>query len=382
MRLNSWRRVTRFGWGACAAVAWVTFAGAAPAYSAWSLVPSPSPGGSAPQLLAVSTESASDAWGVGVTFSTSTRSYKTVTEHWNGNAWAVTASPSPMLNQQLNGVAAISPSDAWAVGFMNNSQWASNRTLIVHWDGTSWTRVPSPNPTSGEDELWGVWASSASDVWAVGTYSTANGGANTFATHFNGSSWTVVPTPNAAPYNNLHRVFGSSSTDVWAVGTAYIGGEPAPVTLHWNGSSWKLVPSPDLGESYIRGGWASAATDAWIVGEWDGPAPNYTPHQLVYHWNGSSWKSVLSPSNAAYELYGVTARSPSDAWIAGVNSGSSNRRTLIEHWDGTSWTLVSSPNMNSTSSSDLYAIAMLPTGPAWAVGDWSGGTLTERNLQG
>src|SRR5437588_11276874 len=101
MRLNSWRRVTRFGWGACAAVGWVTFAGAAPAYSAWSLVPSASPGGSAPQLLAVSTESASDAWGVGVTFSTSTRRYQTVNEHWNANAGAVAARPTTMTNQPL-----------------------------------------------------------------------------------------------------------------------------------------------------------------------------------------------------------------------------------------------------------------------------------------
>jgi hypothetical protein len=169
---------------------------------------------------------------------------------------------------------------------------------------------------------------------------------------------------------------------VWAVGTAYIGGEPAPLTMHWNGTKWSIVPSPNLGESYIRGGWATSPSDAWIVGEWDGPPPTYTPHQLVYHWNGSSWTSVASPSNNYYELDGVAARSTTDAWIAGVDSSVyPNRKTLLEHWNGTSWSRVSSPNA-STGSSDLYAIAMGPTGDTWAVGDGGPGTLTEQNLQG
>ena len=141
----------------------------------------------------------------------------------------------------------------------------------------------------------------------MGEYTASGGVEKTLAVHWNGASWSVVPTPNPTSYDNLHRVFGSSSTDVWAVGTAYgANGIARPLTEHWNGTKWSVVASPSLGDSYIRGGWALSPSDAWFVGEWDGPAPTYTPHQLVYHWNGTSWSSVTSPSSVNYELDGVS----------------------------------------------------------------------------
>jgi hypothetical protein len=359
----------------------------ASASAAWTIVPSANPAGSAPTLLSVSADTSTDAWAVGEVFNAATRHYLTLAERWNGTAWGVTSTPNPSTDEWLNGVAAVSPTSAWAVGFQNNSSWVANRTLIEHWNGTTWSTVPSPNPSTGYDDLWGVYAASPSDVWAVGRASSASGGQTTLAEHWNGTSWKVVPSPNATSYNDFHRVFGSSSTDVWAVGTAYnsAGSVDAPLVEHWNGSAWRIVPSPALGDSYLRGGWATSASDAWIVGEWDSPAPVYTPHVLLYHWDGASWKSVTSPSGPGYEFDGVTAKSPTDAWISGVRTSGNTTLTLIEHWNGTSWSVVPSPNKNTTGSAinELNAITMLPTGLVWAVGDATGaGTLIERNLQG
>jgi hypothetical protein len=55
--------------------------------------------------------------------------------HWNGTAWSVVPSPNPAayLDAYL-GVDAISAKDAWAVGTTN---WAS--TLIAHWNGKAWS---------------------------------------------------------------------------------------------------------------------------------------------------------------------------------------------------------------------------------------------------
>jgi len=39
----------------------------------------------------------------------------------------------------LTGAAAVSPTDAWAVG-----SYGTFKTLILHWDGTAWAKVPSP----------------------------------------------------------------------------------------------------------------------------------------------------------------------------------------------------------------------------------------------
>jgi hypothetical protein len=69
----------------------------------------------------------------------------------------------PAFEGFLDGVAATSASNAWAVG-----DDASN-TLIVHWNGSAWKKVPAPNPDPRNDTLAAVSAASASDIWAVGT---------------------------------------------------------------------------------------------------------------------------------------------------------------------------------------------------------------------
>jgi hypothetical protein len=82
-------------------------------------------------------------------------------------------------------VAATSATNAWAVGFTGNS------TLVAHWNGTAWKQVPSPNPTNEKvHALNGVAATSATNAWAVGHTSTNNGGnEKTLIAHWNGTSW-------------------------------------------------------------------------------------------------------------------------------------------------------------------------------------------------
>ena len=52
-------------------------------------------------------------------------------------------------NEELISVAMVSAKDVWAVGFYNESSLNStsdiDRTLIHHWNGTKWSVVPSPN---------------------------------------------------------------------------------------------------------------------------------------------------------------------------------------------------------------------------------------------
>ncbi len=55
----------------------------------------------------------------------------------------------------LFGVWGSGPSDVWAVG------WGGT---ILRWDGRAWARVSS----GATVDLLGVWGSGPSDVWAVG----------------------------------------------------------------------------------------------------------------------------------------------------------------------------------------------------------------------
>ena len=62
-----------------------------------------------------------------------------------------------------------SASNVWAVGeYFDGSIY---KTMIVHWDGSAWTQVPSPNLSGAtQNVLKAVRGSSATNVWAVGRY--------------------------------------------------------------------------------------------------------------------------------------------------------------------------------------------------------------------
>jgi hypothetical protein len=67
--------------------------------------------------------------------------------HWNGTACKQVASPSPGASgtrNVLQGVAAVSSSDAWAVGYYQHVAPGSAYTLMERWNGTDWQQVASP----------------------------------------------------------------------------------------------------------------------------------------------------------------------------------------------------------------------------------------------
>jgi hypothetical protein len=76
----------------------------------------------------------------------------------------------------------------WAVGTQDA---VTPRTLIVHWNGSTWNLVPSPSPSPHSDELLGVAVVSGAFAWAVGGQ-----GNKTLIERWNGTAWTVQPSPN------------------------------------------------------------------------------------------------------------------------------------------------------------------------------------------
>src|SRR5207302_9506996 len=113
------------------------------------------------------------------------------------------------------GVAAVSANELWAVG--DYTIGAYHRTLVEHWEGTHWTIVPSPNADADSSYLTAVAAVSANDVWAVGYYSNYPYlYSSALIEHWDGIRWTIVPSPDAGgPLNGIAAV---SASDVWAMG--------------------------------------------------------------------------------------------------------------------------------------------------------------------
>jgi hypothetical protein len=322
----------------------------------WTVVPSPDAGGG-DNPIGVAATSTSDAWIVGDRFDPTTSTYPTLIEHWNGTAWSVIPSPNGGKFNWLYGAAAISSKDAWAVGFANNSSWARNKPLAEHWDGTRWTIVPTPNRDFASEFL-GVAAVSSTNVWAVGDSTTSTGDRKTLVEHWDGSRWSIVVSPNASSYNGLVGVAADPAGGLWAVGNV----DSHTLIERYAGGSWSIVPSPNPNTTnYLDRVAAVGSSDVWAVGlDYN---DQYVYQSLIEHWDGTRWSVVAAP-NIGAELRSVAAVSSSDVWAVGTNGN----RTLIEHWDGRAWSVAPSPNVGSGFNS-LEGIGGVGT-TLWAAGTY------------
>ncbi|MEA2574169.1 MAG: hypothetical protein QOH93_1467, partial [Chloroflexia bacterium] len=325
-------------------------------------------------------------------------------------SWVVVTSPNAVINgdqyyatNQLTGVSVVSPDDVWAVGYYNDPSvtqpGSSNkhvprnspndkvqiiepegsggtyRTLVEHYDGTGWTMVPSPNNGDDDNLLAAVVGIANDDVWAVGSYINGFGIAQTLTMHWDGEAWSLVDSPNVGPLldNRLTAIDAAATGDVWAVGYYY--NEAAigqTLTMHWDGESWSIVDSPNEGErdNNLFAVTVIATNDVWAVGayaESNGYAGVFK--SLALHWNGVAWTVQDTPSVGSFTniLYGIDAAAPDDIWAVGVFSGSSGSRGLLLHWDGTAWTPVLGPSTGSTTEV-LFAVKATASDDAWAVG--------------
>src|SRR5579863_212130 len=248
----------------------------------WQVVPSPH----LPQigeLTGAAASSHTDVWATGAAAYSSPTGEPInsgVIEHWNGTRWSVVASPNrAVFSNALVSVTALSPNNVWAVGGsagFKGSVYAM--TLIEHWDGTSWSIVKSLN-AAYDNGLTAITALAPDDLWAVGVSAPKFGGSQTLTEHWNGSTWSVVQSPNAIGANEFRSVAGAASNDVWAVGDYSYGGETLTLIEHWNGSAWSVVasPNPSGGDNVLTGAAAVTTNNVWAVGDSVGG------HGLILH---------------------------------------------------------------------------------------------------
>ncbi len=344
----------------------------------WSVVPSPN-GSSSSGLSGVATVSANDVWAVGGSGSQLGIGL-TLIENWNGTSWSVVTSPNPGSQyNHLNGVTAVSASDVWAVGYYVNGN-SVTQTLVEHWNGTSWSVVPSPSPASINNELFSVSAVSASDVWAVGFISTTTATGpidQTLIEHWNGTSWSVVKSANPGSTNaHLAGVAAVSANNVWAVGNYSNNNSGGTLIEHWNGTSWSAVKSPSPGSGGSLSGVAAvSASDVWAAGY---TLIGSTIQTLIENWNGTSWQVVKNPNVGQHpSFWAITAVSATDVWAVGsYGTNTEFNVTLTEQWNGTQWSVVKSPSPGSFNT-QLLGVAAVSANDVWAVGVADGNTLAE-----
>jgi hypothetical protein len=277
----------------------------------------------------------------------------------------------------LNGVAVVAANDVWTVGQAANGN--TYQTLVERWNGSAWSIIPSPNVVGSSSVLTALSVVSANDIWAVGYSADTNFNNRSLTIHWNGTTWSIVSSPSVND-DILFAVDAIASNDVWAVGRSQ--NEARTLTLHWNGSAWSVVPSPNDGsnDNSLFGVAAVTSNDVWAVGN----AGSLNP--LAIHWDGVSWNIIptaaLDPNDTNPVLVGIVALSSNDIWTAGqfiVPLEGSAQHTLTENWNGSSWDVVPSPDAKK-SNNRLHGIAATPSDTLWAVGTTGRFGKPERTL--
>jgi hypothetical protein len=335
----------------------------------WVHTASPNAGTGDNNLYGVAAISARSAWAVGEYFVGV--NIVTLIEHWNGKSWRKVPSPNVDTGDLLKAVYAVSATNVWAAGSYFNG--TAGRTLIEHWNGKSWSVVPSPNLGSGSNEISSIRGTSARDIWAAGDAITSYPAGRTVILHWNGRRWRVAPSPSEpADANLLTSVRPLSPADAWAVGRYVPGSASKALILRWSQSHWRIVPSPDAGTgaNALNGVLGRSATDAWAVGDYSEGAVDKA---LILHWNGRHWQIFASPGveKGSRDLAAIGGPAAANLYAVG-SSGSVTTKTLILHWDGKNWRAVPSPNPG-TAGNDLSAIYAQSPASIWAVGSYTDG---------
>ena len=334
----------------------------------WQLVASPDPKGGT--LSGIAAVSATDVWAVG-TVASNTSLNTTLIEHSDGATWHIVSSPNPNSSQTgdaLNAIAAVSANDVWAVGTDGTN------TLVEHWDGATWSVIPSPSPSTTGNYLYGVTAIGSDNVWAAGYDITGQGCGQIpepLIEHWNGSQWSVAPTPTiSAQFGaRLYAISGDLTNDVWAVGD---------VIERFDGSAWSLVNAP--AQIGLFGVTALGPGNVWTVGGGSNGAPE------IAHWDGSQLTTTTSPTTAPLgqtTLLGISGVNANDIWAVGGNpqvgcAGVS--LPFIEHWNGQAWSVVPSVDLGAGNGGYLDAVVAVSANDVWAVGQQYGPSLTQHSL--
>ena len=299
-------------------------------------------------LYAVAAVADDDVWAVG---STGTAEHRTLVEHWDGRTWTVVASPNPGTlvkgaTNTLHSVVALSADNVWAVGYRSDpAHVAWIRTLVEHWDGSSWTTVASPNLSGGqEDHLNGICAvpNHPGLLWAVGDVR-SNSGVDALILGHRHGHWRIAgPLPRHAP-GHFSGLFACASNGepggLWAVGDDVVDdpNSSSTLVLQLTPTGWHHVPSPGPGldAGLFDVAWVPGTRHWWAVGDW---VKGYgMSRALILRYTGNEWRVVPSPGRTPEgdilrdaSLRSVVVISPDNAWAVGAQSPAP--LPLVEHY--------------------------------------------------
>jgi hypothetical protein len=230
----------------------------------------------------------------------------------------------------VDGIAAISPSNAWAVWWTYTAKGAPVfQPGVLHWNGAKWSSVSVPG--SKGYLMVSVAASSPNNVWLFGDTKT---GAKVF--RWDGAHWHTMGSNTMA-----EGALVLSASSAWAFeggGCITISGktECNSYLMQWNGKTWASVTLP-FGLAGISG---TAASGVYAAGT---TARGYL---FVLRWDGGTgWTLLSTPHPKVGTALGIAATGSKNIWVS-VNPRGNSLYAL--HWNGSKWQQTSSLTVPDT----------------------------------
>jgi len=161
----------------------------------------------------------------------------------------------------------------YAVWGRGNELWAAGSSVVLHFDGTSWSdELVHEGTTNLTSFTFRAVAGSATETWAVGDGSASSSSAPQVFKRAS-DRWLTVPDANLSDF---------SGRDLAVVdGSVVLVGSYAKQTPVFNGSTWTST-AIDTTQSQVslKAVWGLKATDLWAAGS------------ALFHTDGGPWQAI------------------------------------------------------------------------------------------
>lgn len=174
---------------------------------------------------------------------------------WNGSSWAPVDLPAGLgAGTRLTAVKVLAPDNVWVAGSAAADDKAPKKSLVLHWDGKSWTQLPAPfGDTAG-------WVSTllvrGNEVWAGG----ASASYTALAARWDGKAWSVRTPAVTGQYSEVTELAAYGSSEVWAAGNGV-------ALQRWNGTAWSTAQGPKPTLAKVGALASGPGGSLWLAGE-------------------------------------------------------------------------------------------------------------------
>jgi len=348
----------------------------APTVYPWVVHPTANVGTTADNSLAA-VSCAPGGYCTAVGYTNAGKADQTLGELWNGTAWEIVPSQNtePSKDNDLYGDSCVTATFCVAVGAGDTKY--TTQTLVEQWSGAGWTIVPSPDTNAVQPQtLYGVSCTTLTFCVAVGSSQSVAGPTDTLVEEWNGSDWSIVPSPDQGTggFSELTDVSCLSTTWCTAVGDDFNGTVSQTLAEAWNGTAWSVVPttSPSASVGSVFTSVSCLSPGACTAVGYSTADSGY--QNLAQEWNGADWTPMSVPATGPNDddlLESVSCGSPTSCTAVGSSSpDGSTYANLVEQWDNGVWSVISTPPpLSATSDGELLGVSCTGVWACTAVGD-------------